>query len=86
MLETPIIKKVCVPYFKPYFDLEIIYKLKPTDFKPIPSVNSVLLHISKRKKALINKTKLIYIGILLLIYLKEGIMRERCKYILAPNN
>lgn len=40
---------------KPYFDLEIIYKLKRTDFSPVPSVNSVLLHIGKRKKALINK-------------------------------
>jgi len=70
---------------KPYFDLEIIYKLKPTDFKPIPSVNSVLLHISKRKKALINKNQAdLYRDFIAYIFKRSGNMRERCKYIFSP--
>ncbi len=69
---------------KPYFDLKIMYKLKRTDFKPVPSVNSVLLHISKRKKALINKNQAdLYWDFIAYIFKRNGNMRDRCKHIFS---
>jgi 23S rRNA (adenine-N6)-dimethyltransferase len=38
---------------KPLFDIQIIRALRRTDFEPVPSVDSVLLHIQKRPSALI---------------------------------
>ena len=38
---------------KPYFKLRILARLKRTDFDPVPRVDSVMLHISKRPNALI---------------------------------
>lgn len=40
---------------KPFFDFKIIYEFKRFDFKPVPSVDVVLLHISLKKKFLIDK-------------------------------
>lgn len=40
---------------KPFFDFKIIYKFKRFDFKPVPSVDVVLLHISLKKDCLIDK-------------------------------
>lgn len=40
---------------KPFFDLKIIYEFKKFDFKPVPSVDIVLLHISLKKEFLIDK-------------------------------
>jgi len=69
---------------KPYFDLEIICKLKRTDFKPVPSVNSLLLHIRKRKNAQINKSQTdLYRDFIAYIFKRNGNMRERCEYIFS---
>jgi 23S rRNA (adenine-N6)-dimethyltransferase len=38
---------------KPLFDIQIIRTLRRTDFEPMPSVDSVLLHIEKRPSSLI---------------------------------
>ncbi|HEX6270147.1 MAG TPA: 23S ribosomal RNA methyltransferase Erm [Anaerolineales bacterium] len=38
---------------KPSFDIQIVRKLRRTDFKPAPNVDSVLLHIRKRSAPLI---------------------------------
>lgn len=38
---------------KPWFNIEVIHTFKKTDFKPVPQVNIILVHISKRQKALI---------------------------------
>ena len=38
---------------KPWFDIQIIRELRRTNFEPVPSVDSVLLHIRKRHQALI---------------------------------
>jgi 23S rRNA (adenine-N6)-dimethyltransferase len=38
---------------KPLFDIQIIRALRRTDFEPVPSVDSVLLHIQKRPSSLI---------------------------------
>ena len=38
---------------KPLFDIQIIRALRRTDFEPMPSVDSVLLHIKKRPASLL---------------------------------
>jgi 23S rRNA (adenine-N6)-dimethyltransferase len=38
---------------KPLFDIQIIRELRRTDFQPVPSVDSVLVHIKKRESALV---------------------------------
>jgi 23S rRNA (adenine-N6)-dimethyltransferase len=38
---------------KPLFDIQILRELRKTDFEPVPSVDSVLLHIKKRPLALV---------------------------------
>ena len=38
---------------KPLFDLQIVRGLRRTDFEPVPSVDSVLLHIQKRHPLLV---------------------------------
>ncbi len=38
---------------KPWFDFDIVYRFKRTDFTPTPQVNSVLLRIEKLKKPLV---------------------------------
>jgi len=40
---------------KPWFNIKVIYSFKRTDFEPVPQVNIALIHISKRKKPLIEK-------------------------------
>ncbi len=40
---------------KPYYSLQIIRELRRTDFDPMPSVDSVLLHITKRHSPLIRE-------------------------------
>lgn len=40
---------------KPYFELRIIDQLRRTDFRPVPSVASVLLHIRRRDRSLLLK-------------------------------
>lgn len=39
---------------KPFFDVEIAYEFKKSDFTPQPSVNIVLLEIKKRQKPLVD--------------------------------
>ena len=70
---------------KPYFDFKIIRKLKKTDFIPVPQVNSVFLHIQRRKNILIkqDKTKLYY-DFISYIFSKSGKdMKMRCKDIFS---
>lgn len=43
---------------KPYWNAEIIYRFKKEDFHPKPSVDSVLLHLSQKEKADVNKADL----------------------------
>jgi 23S rRNA (adenine-N6)-dimethyltransferase len=38
---------------KPAFDIRILRDLRRTDFEPVPSVDSVLLHIRRRPSALV---------------------------------
>lgn len=38
---------------KPFFEFQILFRLKRTDFRPVPSVDSVLLSIKRRKRPLI---------------------------------
>ncbi|MCI0554123.1 MAG: 23S ribosomal RNA methyltransferase Erm [Anaerolineae bacterium] len=40
---------------KPLFDIQIIRELRRTDFEPVPNVDSVLLHIKKRRSALVSE-------------------------------
>lgn len=70
---------------KPYFDFEIIYKLKNTDFTPIPKVNSVLLHIKKRENILINQNEAeLYRDFIAYVFSSSGkSIKERCKYIFS---
>ena len=42
---------------KPWFDIKIVYSFKKTDFKPMPQVDAVLIHIKKRKNPLIKKSQ-----------------------------
>ncbi|NLM98185.1 MAG: 23S ribosomal RNA methyltransferase Erm [Halanaerobiaceae bacterium] len=42
-------------FLKPYFELKIIYSLKRTDFRPVPDVDAVMLHIRKRRKLLLKE-------------------------------
>jgi 23S rRNA (adenine-N6)-dimethyltransferase len=38
---------------KPFFEVRVIYRLKRTDFEPVPDVDSVLLRIGRRPRPLI---------------------------------
>lgn len=40
---------------KPWFELEIVRSFRKTDFEPIPSVETVLLKITKRPEALVDQ-------------------------------
>lgn len=40
---------------KPYFEFEIIHRFKRKDFRPIPDVDIVMLHIKKRRELLIKE-------------------------------
>jgi len=40
---------------KPSFDIRILHDLRRTDFEPVPSVDSVLLHIKRRPSALVRQ-------------------------------
>jgi 23S rRNA (adenine-N6)-dimethyltransferase len=40
---------------KPFFDIQIIRKLRRIDFEPMPNVDSVLLHIKKRSAPFVRK-------------------------------
>ncbi|RPJ18862.1 MAG: 23S ribosomal RNA methyltransferase Erm [Chloroflexi bacterium] len=40
---------------KPMFDIRILRELRRTDFEPVPTVHSVLLHIKKRPAALVRE-------------------------------
>lgn len=70
---------------KPYFDFKIIRKLKRTDFTPVPSVDSVFLHIKKRQHPLIshNKKK-IYYDFISYIFSNSGQnMKSKCKHVFS---
>ena len=41
---------------KPFFDFQILYKLRRTDFEPVPDVDSVLLRIRRRLVPLIQRS------------------------------
>ena len=41
---------------KPWFELEIVRSFRKTDFEPMPSVETVLLKITKRSEALVAKS------------------------------
>jgi 23S rRNA (adenine-N6)-dimethyltransferase len=43
---------------KPFFELQILRKLRRTDFMPVPQVDSVLLHIEKRQTPLIREREI----------------------------
>jgi 23S rRNA (adenine-N6)-dimethyltransferase len=70
---------------KPYFDFEIIRSLKRTDFTPIPSVDSVFMHIKKRENILIEKDKQnLYSDFIAYIFSNTGKdMKLRCKHIFS---
>jgi len=70
---------------KPYFDFEIIRNLKRTDFTPVPSVDSVFLHIGKRENTLIRKDKEdLYSDFIAYIFNNAGNdIKSRCKYIFS---
>lgn len=70
---------------KPYFDFKIIYRLKNTDFTPVPKVNSVMLHIEKRSNALVEsqETDLYKDFISYIFKMKGRNLRERLKYIFS---
>ena len=40
---------------KPWFEFEVIRRFRKTDFEPIPSVETVLLKITKRREALVDQ-------------------------------
>jgi 23S rRNA (adenine-N6)-dimethyltransferase len=40
---------------KPFFDFKIVYEFHKFDFKPVPKVDAVLLHIKLRKDLLVEK-------------------------------
>ena len=40
---------------KPLFDIQIIRELRRIDFEPVPNIDSVLLHITKRPSSLVQK-------------------------------
>ena len=44
---------LCSILAKPFFEFEILYQLRRTDFRPVPSVDSVLLSINRRDRPLI---------------------------------
>ena len=70
---------------KPYFDFEIIRDLKRTDFNPVPSVDSVFMHIKKRENKLVTKDrKDLYSDFIAYIFSNIGKdMKTRCKYIFS---
>lgn len=70
---------------KPYFDFEIIRELKRTNFKPVPSVDSVFLHIEKRENRLIEKDKEdLYSDFIAYIFSNIGKdIKSRCKGIFS---
>lgn len=70
---------------KPYFNFEIIRKLKRTDFNPVPGVDSVFLHIEKRENKLIEKDKEnLYSDFISYIFSNIGKdIKSRCKEIFS---
>ena len=44
---------------KPFFELQILYRLRRTDFRPVPNVDSVLLSIKRRSHPLIQAQDLV---------------------------
>lgn len=70
---------------KPYFDFEIIRELKRTDFNPVPSVDSVFLHIKKRKRPLISHDKKkLYYDFISYVFSNSGQnMKSKCKHIFS---
>lgn len=43
---------------KPYFNFQVVWEFKKTDFDPEPNVDTVLLKITKRKKALVPESEI----------------------------
>lgn len=78
-------ESMCSLLLKPYFDFEIIRNLKRTDFNPIPSVDSVFLHIKKREHSLIScdKKKLYYDFISYIFNNSGQNMKSKYKYIFS---
>lgn len=50
-------ESLCSLLLKPYFGFEIIHRFKRKDFRPIPNVDIVMLHIKKRRKLLIKEVQ-----------------------------
>jgi 23S rRNA (adenine-N6)-dimethyltransferase len=46
-------ESLCSLLAKPFFEFQILYQLRRTDFCPVPAVDSVLLSIKRRPRALI---------------------------------
>lgn len=69
---------------KPFYELEIIHKFKNYDFRPIPNVNIVMIHISKLKIPLIKINKIdIYRDFITYIFCQHGSLKERCQKIFS---
>jgi 23S rRNA (adenine-N6)-dimethyltransferase len=46
-------ESLCSILGKPFFEFDILYQLRRTDFRPVPAVDSVLLSIKRRTRPLI---------------------------------
>ena len=70
---------------KPYYKFEIIRNLKRTDFTPVPSVDSVFLHVGKRENTLVRKDKEdLYSDFIAYIFSNTGDdIKSRCKHIFS---
>ncbi|AFS78141.1 rRNA (adenine-N(6)-)-methyltransferase [Gottschalkia acidurici 9a] len=70
---------------KPYFDFDIVRNLKRNDFNPVPGVDSVLLHVKKRKNILVRQDKEnLYSDFIAYIFDNTGKdMKTRCKNIFS---
>ena len=70
---------------KPYFDFDIIRNLKRNDFNPVPSVDSVFLHIKERENILIRQDKEnLYSDFIAYIFDNTGKdMKTRCENIFS---
>ncbi|QUI25403.1 23S ribosomal RNA methyltransferase Erm [Vallitalea pronyensis] len=70
---------------KPYFDINIIRNLKRTDFKPVPSIDSVFMCIKRRENILVKKDwKDLYLDFIAYIFSNIGKdMKSRCKGIFS---
>lgn len=71
--------------FKPFFSFRIIKYIERSNFIPVPSVDSVFLHISKCKKALISNENInSYNDFISYVFTRNGKdIKTRCKKIFS---